>query len=76
MLGKLFIITLLSISSYANVCHPTAGTYVILTESDIYDISNCTSIDGSLFIHGGIEVYDLKPLSNLEKITNIKFKKK
>jgi len=68
MLGKLFIITLLSISSYANVCHPTAGTYVILTESDIYDISNCTSIDGSLFIHGGIEVYDLKPLSNLEKI--------
>ena len=70
MLIKLLLLTLLSVYATGDniVCTPTAGTYVALTEEDLYDISNCTYIDGNLFIHGGVNVYDLSPLNNLETI--------
>ena len=68
MLFKLLLLSLLGISFTSNVCNPNAGTYVILTEDDLYEISNCTEINGNLFIHGGINVNDLSPLTNLETI--------
>mgnify|MGYP001449796484 CR=1 FL=1 len=65
MLIKLFLLSLLSVSINSNVCTPNAGTYVILTEDDLYEINNCTNINGNLFIHGGINVKEIQDLELL-----------
>tara|TARA_B100001123_G_scaffold429373_1_gene547789 strand:+ start:14 stop:2542 length:2529 start_codon:yes stop_codon:yes gene_type:complete len=54
-----------------HLCVPETGTYVVMTDSQLEQLSNCTILDGNLFIHGGVDLNhtDLLPLSNLREIT-------
>ena len=74
-LFSLFIIVNAEASNHTLIhsgetCTPETGTYVVLTNEQLEELSNCTTLDGNLFIHGGLELtdIDLLPPNNLRII--------
>ena len=53
-----------------DTCTPQTGTYVVITDEQLDNLNNCSTLEGNLFIHGGLELTDedLLPLNNLRVI--------